>query len=326
MNIVVLDGYALNPGDLSWDGLNQLGNVTVFDRTPYTDDDIIRNTGDAEIIFTNKTPLGRMVLSKLKSVKYIGVLATGYNVVDTVAAREFGITVTNVPAYSTDSVAQMTFALLLELCLHAGAHSDAVFNGEWTSCNDFCFWKYPLVELSGKTIGIIGFGRIGQAVARIAAAFGMKIIVHTRTRREYPEAKGYSFSSLEELLKYSDIVTLHCPLTEETKGMINRQSIEKMMDGSFLINTSRGALIIEADVADALNSGKLAGAGMDVVSVEPIKADNPLLKAKNCIITPHIAWAPLEARERLMNITVSNLKAFIEGKAVNVVNAVNGKQ
>ncbi|MGE5406535.1 MAG: D-2-hydroxyacid dehydrogenase [Methanosarcina sp.] len=319
MNIVVLDGYALNPGDLSWDGLKQLGNVSVFDRTPYTDDDIIRNTGDAEIIFTNKTPLNRTVLSKLKTVKFIGVLATGYNVVDTVAAREYGITVTNVPAYSTDSVAQMTFALLLELCLHAGAHSDAVFKGEWTSCDDFCFWKYPLVELSGKTIGIIGFGRIGQAVARIAAAFGMKVTVHTRTRRDI-SGTGYSFTSLEELLKDSDVVSLHCPLTDETKGMINSQSIGKMKDGSFLINTSRGGLIVEADVRDALNNGKLAGAGVDVVSVEPIKADNPLLKAKNCIITPHIAWAPLEARKRLMNITVSNLKAYLEGREVNVVN------
>jgi glycerate dehydrogenase len=318
MDIVVLDGYALNPGDLSWDGLKQLGNLKVFDRTPYNDDEIVKNTGKAQVIFTNKTPLTRSVLSRLKTVKYIGVLATGYNVVDTVAAREYGIAVANVPAYSTDSVAQMTFALLLELTLHAGAHSDLVFKGEWTSCNDFCFWKYPLVELSGKTIGIIGYGRIGQAVARIASAFGLKVFVHTRSKKD--NADGVSFVNLEELLKISDIVTLHCPLTDETKGIINRLSIEKMKNGAYLINTSRGPLLNEADVAAALNSGKLAGAGMDVVSVEPIKADNPLLKAKNCIITPHIAWAPLEARKRLMEITVSNLRSFLEGKAVNIVN------
>lgn len=318
MNIVVLDGYALNPGDLSWDGLRQLGNVTINDRTPYNEADIIKNTGNAEVIFTNKTPLTREILSKLTSVKYIGVLATGYNVVDTKAAREFGITVTNVPAYSTDSVAQMTFALLLELCLHPGAHSDGVLRGEWTASKDFSYWKYPLTELAGKTIGIIGFGRIGQAVAKIASAFGMKVLVHTRTRPAGIE--GISFVDFDELIRRSDIISLHCPLTDETKEMINRQSIEMMKDGAFLINTSRGLLLNEADVAAALNSAKLAGAAVDVLSVEPARADNPLLSARNCIITPHIAWAPKEARCRLMEITVKNLESFLKGQPVNVVN------
>jgi glycerate dehydrogenase len=320
MNIVVLDGYALNPGDLSWEGLRQKGNLTVFDRTPYAEDEIIRNTGNAEVIFTNKTPLTKETLSKLPNVKYIGVLATGYNVVDTKAARELGITVTNVPAYSTDSVAQMTFALILELCLRPGAHSDAVFSGEWTSSKDFSFWKYPLVELAGKTIGIVGYGRIGQAVARIAKAFGMKVLVNTRTFRGDGGIIGVKFVSLIELIGASEIISLHCPLTEENREMINSQTIAKMKDGALLINTSRGLLLNEADVANALNSGKLGGAGVDVLSAEPARADNPLLRAKNCIITPHIAWAPREARVRLMEITVKNLEAFINGKAVNVVN------
>lgn len=318
MKIVVLDGYALNPGDLSWEGIRNIGNLVVYDRTAYNDENIIKNIGDAEIIFTNKTPLNRNVLSQVKTVRYIGVLATGYNVVDTVAAREYGITVTNVPAYSTMSVAQMTFSLLFELCFHAGAHSDSVFNGEWTKCNDFCYWKYPLTEISGKTIGLIGYGNTGKAVARVAVAFGMRVLVHTRTARQKED--NITFVSFDELLAQSDIISLHCPLTEETRGLINRNSLEKMKDGAILINTSRGPVINEADVADALNSGRLAGAGVDVVSVEPIKADNPLLKARNLIITPHIAWATREARIRLMDITVSNLKAFLRGEPVNVVN------
>lgn len=318
MKIVVLDGYALNPGDLSWDGLRNLADLVVYDRTAYKDEEIIKNIGDADIIFTNKTPLNRNILSMAKTVRYIGVLATGYNVVDTVAAREYGITVTNVPAYSTMSVAQMTFSLLFELCFHAGAHSDSVFNGEWTKCNDFCYWKYPLTEITGKTIGLIGYGNTGKAVARVAVAFGMRVLVHTRTARQKED--NITFVSFDELLAQSDIISLHCPLTEETRGLINRNSLEKMKDGAILINTSRGPVINEADVADALNSGRLAGAGVDVVSVEPIKADNPLLKARNLIITPHIAWATREARIRLMDITVSNLKAFLRGEPVNVVN------
>lgn len=318
MKIVVLDGYALNPGDLSWEGLRSFGDIVVFDRTPYEDEQIVRNIGDASIIFTNKTPLNRNILSQVKSVRYIGVLATGYNVVDTAAAREFGIIVTNVPAYSTMSVAQMTFSLLLELCFHAGAHSESVFSGEWAACNDFCYWKYPLTEVSGKTIGLVGYGNTGKAVARIAIAFGMRVLVHTRTVRQTEE--NVTFVSLDELLAQSDILSLHCPLTDDTRGMINRNSLQTMKNGAILINTSRGPVINEADVADALNSGKLSGAGMDVVSVEPIKADNPLLTAKNCIITPHIAWATFEARKRLMDITISNLNAFLKGEPVSVVN------
>lgn len=320
MEIVVLDGYTLNPGDLTWDGLRKFGNLTVFDRTANDNLKIIENIGNAEIVFTNKTPLTAGILSNTGKVKYIGVLATGYNVVDTKAAGEYGITVTNIPAYSTMSVAQLTFALLLELCHHAGAHSEAVASGEWTRSVDFCFWKYPLIELSGKTMGIIGFGRIGKAVAEIARAFGLNVLVYDITEIKERRDGNIRIVSLDELYRESDIISLHCPLFENNLGMINKSSISHMKSGVIIINTSRGQLVNEDDLFEALESGKISGAAVDVVSSEPISRDNPLLRAKNCIITPHIAWAPLEARKRLMDIAVENLKAFLNGEPVNVVN------
>jgi glycerate dehydrogenase len=281
---------------------------------------IIERIGDAQIVFTNKTPLPREVLSKVPNVKYIGVLATGYNIVDIEAAKELGITVTNIPTYGTDSVAQMVFAHLLEICHHVAAHSDAVKNGEWTNNVDWCFWKYPLIELAGKTMGIIGYGRIGQAVGRVAQAFGMKVLANDKYPNKDLESDTLKYVELDELLANSDVISLHCPLFEENKGMINKDSIAKMKDGVIIINTSRGPLIVEDDLAEALNSGKVYAAGLDVVSTEPIKADNPLLKAKNIFLTPHIAWAPKESRQRLMDIAVNNLKQFLEGYLVNVVN------
>jgi glycerate dehydrogenase len=323
MKIVVLDGYTLNPGDLSWAGLEELGDLTVYDRTVFdrsNDNLIIERIGDAQIVFTNKTPLPREVLSKVPNVKYIGVLATGYNIVDIEAAKELGITVTNIPTYGTDSVAQMVFAHLLEICHHVAAHSDAVKNGEWTNNVDWCFWKYPLIELAGKTMGIIGYGRIGQAVGRVAQAFGMKVLANDKYPNKDLESDTLKYVELDELLANSDVISLHCPLFEENKGMINKDSIAKMKDGVIIINTSRGPLIVEDDLAEALNSGKVYAAGLDVVSTEPIKADNPLLKAKNIFLTPHMSWAPKESRQRLMDIAVNNLKQFLEGSPVNVVN------
>jgi glycerate dehydrogenase len=318
MKIVVLDGFTLNPGDLSWDELSAAGDLKVYDRTPATPDAIIKAIGNAEIVFTNKTPLQAGVLEKTPSVKYIGVLATGYNVVDIDAAEMHGITVTNVPAYSTDSVAQLTFALLLEICHHAGAHSDSVKDGQWSSSPDFCYWNYDLIELAGKTIGIVGFGRIGQKVARIAAAFGMDVLACDITAT-VPEGIEAKLVSMDDLLKHSDIISLHCPLTDDTKWIINRSTIGRMKDGVMIINTARGMLINETDLRDALESGKVSGAAVDVVSVEPVAADNPLPGARNIIITPHIAWAPKAARIRLMNTAVNNLKAFLHGKPENVV-------
>ncbi len=318
MKIIVLDGYVLNPGDLSWSGIEGLGELTVYDRTPAGK--IVERIGSAEIVLTNKVVLTREILEKAPSVKYIGVMATGYNVVDTNAARELGISVTNVPAYSTNSVAQLVLAFMLEFCHHIGEHSRAVREGAWTNSRDFAFWNYPLIELSGKTLGIIGFGAIGQAVAKLAEAFGMKVKVFSRTRHAELETGSIKFAELKEVLGQSDFISLHCPLTEETKGLINKETIAGMKDGAFLINTSRGPVLSEQDVADALNSGKLAGAGVDVVSAEPVSEGNPLLEARNCIITPHFAWAPFEARTRLMDTLVSNIRAFIDGKPVNVVN------
>ena len=319
MKIVILDGYTLNPGDLSWKDLEELGDLTVLDRTDNNTQKVIEAIGDADIIFTNKTVISREVLNNVQNVNYIGVLATGYNVVDIEAANELGITVTNVPAYSTDAVAQFAFALILELANQVGVHNAAVHNGDWESSVDFSFTKTPLIELQSKTIGIIGFGRIGQATAIIAQAFGMKVMVFSN--RKYPELESENFKNvaLDELLSQSDIISLHCPLTDKTEGMINKNSIDQMKDGVMIINTSRGALIVEEDLKNALNAGKVGGAAVDVVSTEPIKEGNPLLQAKNIIITPHIAWAPKEARERLLQIAVSNLIAFSVGHPIHVI-------
>lgn len=317
--IVVLDGYTLNPGDLSWEGISQFGDLKVYERTAFDSKTIIEAIGDADIVFTNKTPLPAEVLKQVQKVKYIGVLATGYNVVDVVAAKSLGITVTNIPSYGTTAVAQFTMALILELCHHVGAHNQAVQSGVWTTSVDFCFWNSPLIELEGKTMGIVGFGRIGQATAKMAQAFGLHILAYSRTPKPELESETCKFVELDMLLAQSDIISLHCPLFEETEGIINKSNIMKMKDGVMLINTSRGGLVVEADLAEALNSGKMAGAAVDVVSKEPIAADNPLLQAKNCIITPHIAWATQAARARLMTTAIQNLESFLNGNPVNVV-------
>lgn len=320
MKIVILDGYTLNPGDLSWEGLQKVGNVIIYDRTENEVDKILNAIDDAEIIFTNKTILNKEVLEKAPNIKYIGVLATGYNVVDIATAKELGITVTNVPGYSTNAVAQMTFALLLELTNQVGIHNNAVHAGEWSNSLDFCFSKTPLIELSNKTIGIIGFGQIGSATAKIAQAFGMKVLVNSN--RSFPEleTETLQFIDLDTLFAQSDVISLHCPLTEKTERIINKSSIERMKKGVMIINTARGALIVEEDLKNALNSGKVGGAAIDVASVEPMSKENPLFQAKNCVITPHIAWAPKEARKRLMKIATHNLKAFLNGDPMNVVN------
>ncbi|MEN8123582.1 MAG: D-2-hydroxyacid dehydrogenase [Bacteroidota bacterium] len=320
MKIVVLDGFTLNPGDLSWKGIEKLGNLTVYDRTEKEVDKIVKAIADAEIIFTNKTVLNKETIEKAPNVKYIGVLATGYNVVDIAAAKQFGITVTNVPGYSTNAVAQMTFALLLELTNQVGIHNSTVKAGEWSNSIDFCFWKTPLIELSDKIIGIIGFGQIGRTTAKIAQAFGMKVLVHSNRNFPELETRTLQFTNLDTLFEESDVISLHCPLTEKTEGIINKNSIEKMKDDVMIINTARGQLIVEEDLKNALNSNKVGAAAIDVVSVEPMPKDNPLFQAKNCIITPHIAWASKESRERLMNIAAYNLKVFLKGNPVNVVN------
>ena len=316
--IVVLDGYTLNPGDLSWEGLKNLGDLKVYDRTP--PEEVVARIGDAEIVFTNKTLLTAEVLDACPGIRFIGVLATGYNVVDTAAARARNIPVTNVPTYGTDAVGQYAIALLLEICHHVAHHADAVRSGRWTRSQDFCFWDYPLIELSGKTMGIIGFGRIGQSTGRIAKALGMRVIAVDKN----PNPSGAEIAeyvSLDELLAEADVISLHCVLTPETQGIIRKETIEKMKPGVILLNNSRGPLIVEQDLADALQSGKVYAAGLDVVSVEPIRADNPLLNAPNCLITPHISWAPKESRKRLMDIAVNNLAAFLKGEPVNVVNS-----
>ncbi len=318
MQIVVLDGYTLNPGDLSWEELKKLGETRVYDRTP--EDKIIERVGDAEIIYTNKTPLRKEILEKLPNVKFIGLLATGYNVVDVDSAKKLNIKVTNVPTYGTHSVAQMVFAHLMAICHHVQAHSDAVKDGEWANNPDWSFWNYPLIELAGKTMGIIGYGRIGEAVGRIAQAFAMKVVAFDNHPKKELESETMKYVNLDELLASSDVITLHCPLFESTKGIINKDSIAKMKDGVIIINTSRGPLIVEEDLVEALESGKVYAAGVDVVSIEPILKDNPLLKAKNIFITPHISWAPKESRKRLMDVAVDNLKQFLDGKPVNVVN------
>lgn len=320
MKIVVLDGYAENPGDLSWAGLEALGELTVYDRTSLTDEqESIERIGDAEIVFTNKTPITKNILVACKNIRFIGVLATGYNIVDTGYAREKGIPVSNVPTYGTASVSQFSIALLLEICHHIGHHSESVHQGNWASNPDWCYWDYPLIELEGKTIGIIGFGRIGQQEGRVAKALGMNVIAYDPNPGDYGRYIA-EYVELDELYARADVITLHCNLTPENIGMINRDSIAKMKDGVILINNARGQLIVEQDVADALNSGKIAAAGLDVVYTEPIREDNPLLAAKNCIITPHISWAPKESRQRIMDCSVANAKAFLKGEPINVVN------
>lgn len=318
MKIVVLDGYTLNPGDLSWNALNQLGNVVVHDRTPLAA--IANRCAGATAVLTNKTPLTEPILNQLPHLKYVGVLATGYNIVDTETCKKRGIVVSNVPGYGTAAVAQFVFALLLELCLHVQKHSDAVMDGKWCRSADFCFWDYPLIELAGKTLGIIGPGSIGKKVAHIAAAFDMNVIVTGRQQPAHPHSENFKWVTLDELLQQADVVSIHCPLTPETQGLINTSNLKRMKPSAFLINTSRGPIINDADLAHALNNNVIAGAGIDVLSTEPPLANNPLFKAKNCIITPHIAWAAKEARSRLMNTVVSNLQAYINGSPVNVVN------
>lgn len=317
MKIVILDGYTENPGDLSWEGFEKLGELTVYDRIPA--EKAVERIGDAEAVITNKTPLTKEVFEACPQIQYVGMLATGYNVVDVEAAAKRGIPVCNIPTYGTAAVAQMTLALLLEACQHVGAHSDAVKAGEWTKSADWCFWKYPLIELAGKTMGIIGFGRIGQAVGILAKAFGMRVLAYDG----FPTQEGRKIADyveLDELFAASDVISLHCPLFDSTRGIINKENIHKMKDGVIILNTSRGPLIVEEDLAVALNNGKVYAACCDVVSTEPVEADNPLLGCSNSILTPHIAWAPKESRQRLMDIAVSNLAEFLAGRTVNAVN------
>ena len=318
MKIVVLDGYTENPGDLSWKDLGDLGELTVYNRT--AGEEIVRRIADAQIVITNKTPISRETLEACPQIRYIGVLATGYNVVDVEAAAERGIPVTNIPTYGTAAVGQFAIALLLEICHHIGYHSEAVRRGRWENNKDWCFWDYPLIELAGKTMGIIGFGRIGQTTGRIARSMGMEVIANDACENPELEKEGFRYVELSELLARSDVVVLHCPLLPSTEGLINRETISRMKDGVILINNSRGPLIVEQDLADALVNRKVYAAGLDVVSSEPIRGDNPLLKAPNCIITPHISWAPRESRKRLMDIAVENVRAFLDGNPVNVVN------
>lgn len=314
--IVVLDGYALNPGDLSWAELQSLGPCTIHDRT--APDLVVSRACDAQIVLTNKTVLLRATLAQLPKLKYVGVMATGYNVVDVEAAKSQGIAVTNVPAYSTMSVAQVAFAHLLNLSLHVGQHAEGVRGGQWTASPDFAYWDWPLVELDGLTLGLVGFGQIGRAMARIARAFGMKVLVATRTApATLPE--GVELCDLDRLFAESDAVSLHCPLTPETTQLVNARRLEQMKPTAFLINTGRGGLVDEAALADALNQGRIAGAGVDVLSTEPPQADNPLLSARNCHITPHFAWATTAARKRLMAVVVANVRAFLAGTPHNIV-------
>ncbi len=317
MKITVLDGYTTNPGDLSWDEISRLGELTVYDRTPR--ELTAERSAGSEILLTNKTVLNNELLRSLPRLRYVGVLATGYNVIDTDEARRLGITVTNIPAYSTGSVAQLTFALILELCFHVQRHSDSVMEGKWTGSVDFTFRNYPLTELAGKTIGIIGFGNIGRKVCEIAMAFGMKVLASSRSGKDAPECPGFELTDTDDLLSRSDIVSIHCPLTPQTAGMINMNRLRLMKKSAFLINTSRGPIIVEKDLADALNEGSIAGAGLDVMAEEPPRAGNPLLTARNCIITPHIAWATIESRKRLLDQAAGNIKAFLSGSPVNVV-------
>lgn len=318
MKIVILDGFCENPGDLSWSGFDTLGELTVYDRTPDDPKTVIERIADNQAVIVNKVHITAEILAACPSVEYIGVLATGYNVVDTAAAAERGIPVTNIPTYGTSAVAQYTFALLLEICHHVGRHNEAVKDGKWSICPDFCFWDYPLMELKGKTLGIIGYGRIGQNVARIARAFEMHVIAYDR-KMDLDDGIA-EYLPLDELYEGADIISLHCPLCDENVGMINADSIEKMKKGVIILNTSRGGLVNDVDLAVALRSGKVAFAALDVIGEEPIKQENPLLKCDNCIITPHIAWAPKESRKRLMDTALINLISFLDGEPINVVN------
>ncbi len=320
MKIVILDGYTENPGDLSWAELEKLGEVTVYDRTSYEESPLIaERIGDAEIAIMNKTPISKATIDKCPNLKLIAVLATGYNVVDYDYAKEKGIPVVNVPTYGTQIVGQYAVGLLLEICSHYGHHAQTVQEGKWENCEDWCYWDYPMIELYGKTAGVIGLGRIGQATAKILNALDMRVLAFDAHESESGK-KLAEYVDLDTLLKESDVIFLHCPLFPSTEGMINKESIAKMKDGVILINNSRGQLVVEQDLADALNSGKVYAAGLDVVSTEPIMGDNPLLKAKNCLITPHISWAAQASRQRIMDITVNNVKAFLDGEAINVVN------
>ena len=318
MKIVILDGHAVNPGDLTWDCFHQFGEVTVYERTDCREDAIARIQG-ADIVLLNKVPIDEGILDACAGIKLICALSTGYNVIDTEACKRHNVVVCNVPGYGTNAVAQFTFALLLEICHHVGAHSQSVFRGQWASCPDFCYWFTPQRELAGKTLGIIGFGAIGRAVASIGKAFGMNILAYSRTQRPEYESIG-RYVSLDELLRQSDVISLHCPLFPETRHIINEDTIQKMKDGVILLNTARGPLVDENAIAGALSTGKIAAYGADVVSKEPIAADNPLLSAPNCILTPHMAWAPKESRQRIQDITVNNIEAFLAGKPINVVN------
>ena len=318
LKFVVLDSYALNPGDLSWEWLENLGECEIYDRTPA--DKILERCMGADIVITNKTPITKDTLSKLSNLKYIALESTGYNVVDCEYAKEMGVPVSNIPSYSTNAVAQLTFSLILEITNAVGIHSESVRNGDWANCPDFCYWKTPLAELCGKTLGIVGFGQIGQAVADIAEAFKMNIVAVSGHETDQSHRKNFSWVDMDTLAKTSDIISFHCPLTEKTTGLVNEEFISKCKDGAIIINTSRGPVVDDQALADALNNGKLRGAGLDVLTVEPPKAGSPLLSAKNCFITPHIAWAGFETRERLMNILEENVKAYLNSNPQNVVN------
>ena len=319
MKLVITDGYCENPGDLSWEPLKQFGELVIYDRTEDDEDKIIDRIGDADIAIINKVPITERIMDACPNLKAIAILATGYNVVDIDAAKKRGIPVCNVPAYGTDAVAEFAMSLLLELCHHVGHHADAVKEGRWESCPDFCFWDYPLMDLHGKTMGIIGFGRIGRTTGKLANAFGMKVLA--TGSRPTPEGEALAdYVDLDTLLARSDVIALHCPLLPGTKDIICRENIEKMKDGVIIINNARGGCVVEQDLADALNSGKVAAAGLDVVSTEPISGDNPLLAAKNCIITPHISWASRECRQRILDTTVENVRSFLAGIPKNVVN------
>lgn len=318
MKIVMLDAHTANPGDVSWAEFEAIAPCEIHPRTPVAE--TVARCADAQVVITNKAPMTREIIAALPDLKYIGVIATGFNVVDTVAAKERGIVVTNVPGYGTPAVAQHVFALILELANHVGHAAASVRDGGWVRCPDFCYWDHPIIELQGRTLGIIGYGGIGSAVARIGAAFGMKILASKRSWKDNPPA-GIEAAGVEDILKRADVISFHCPLTDDTKHLINARSIELMKKDALLINTGRGPLIDEAALAQALNAGRIAGAGLDVLSAEPAKADNPLLSAKNCLITPHVAWASREARTRLISTCAANVRAFLDGKPVNVVNA-----